>query len=123
MSLFRRSNPALCRCTTTAIDAKDVSSPIQETNNSLSAFLGRHSRLFLRKDVGSASHLSHDPATHWTKTMTSCASVGFAENVIPERSFTVPTRGSRIRQQTLNKRHSRAQLAILVLVSHCRMNN
>jgi len=30
---------------------------------------------------------------------------------------------SRIRQQKLNKGHSRAQLAILVLVSHCKMNN
>ena len=38
----------------TAIDAQEVSSPIQEHNNSLSVFLGRHSSLFLRKDVGSA---------------------------------------------------------------------
>src|SRR5271163_460619 len=42
----------------------------------------------------SNQHLRHDPATHRTKTMTACASVGFAENVIPEMSLPMPARGS-----------------------------
>jgi len=35
--------------------------------------------------------VGHDPATDWTKTMTSCTGVGFAENVEPQRSLAMPT--------------------------------
>src|SRR5260370_40365266 len=38
-------------------------------------------------------HLCHNPAPYWTKTMTSCAGVAFAENVVPQRSLTPPARG------------------------------
>src|SRR5438876_2255105 len=38
--------------------------------------------------------LSHDRATNRTKTMTSCTDIGFAENVVPERSLTLPPRRS-----------------------------
>src|SRR5438552_5708764 len=34
--------------------------------------------------------LSHDRATNRTKTMTSCTDIGFAENVVPERSLALP---------------------------------
>src|SRR5215469_6728526 len=39
-------------------------------------------------------YLRHDPAANRTKTMTACTSVGFAENVVPQRSLVMPTRGS-----------------------------
>ena len=42
----------------------------------------------------SNQYLSYDPATHWTKTMTALADVGFAQDVVPQRSLATPTRGS-----------------------------
>jgi len=41
----------------------------------------------------SNQHLCHNPATNWTKTMTACKGVGLAENVVPQRSLALPTRG------------------------------
>src|SRR4029077_17714628 len=41
----------------------------------------------------SNQYLRHNPATNWTKTMTACTGVGLAENVVPQRSLTLPTRG------------------------------
>jgi hypothetical protein len=42
----------------------------------------------------SNKYLRHDPAANRTKTMSARASVGFAENVVPQRSLATPTRGS-----------------------------
>src|SRR5262252_8072328 len=42
----------------------------------------------------SNKYLRHDPAANRTKTMTARTSVGFAENVVPQRSLATPTRGS-----------------------------
>ena len=39
-------------------------------------------------------YLRHNPATDWTKTMTSGTSFRFAENVVPQRSFAMATRRS-----------------------------
>src|SRR5215471_3668614 len=42
----------------------------------------------------SNKYLRHDPAANRTKTMAARTSVGFAENVVPQRSLAMPTRGS-----------------------------
>src|SRR5215469_14039944 len=41
----------------------------------------------------SNQHLGHNPATNRTKPMTSCTGAGFTENVVPQRSLALPTRG------------------------------
>ena len=41
----------------------------------------------------SDQYLSDDPTTNVTETVTSCTDVGFAENVVPQRSVALPTRG------------------------------
>jgi hypothetical protein len=40
----------------------------------------------------SYQYFRHNSATNWTKTMTICTDVRLAENVIPQRGFTMLTR-------------------------------
>jgi hypothetical protein len=40
----------------------------------------------------SNQYFCHNPATNWTKTITTRTDVGFTENVVPQRSFATPTR-------------------------------
>ena len=40
----------------------------------------------------SNQYLCHNPATNWTKTVTSGTRVGFAEDVVPQRSLALPPR-------------------------------
>ena len=59
----------------------------------------------------SNQYFRHDPAADWTKTMTSCTSVGFAENVVPERSLAMPTRESEATYCGCLLRYARADLS------------